>query len=458
MTAAGLGLGLTVASAGCSHDEPATAPTPQPSAPTATVHAPPDVVKAIGRALDRRETAVRTSDQTAFDAGVAPGLRPAQDVYLANLRQLPLRVFSYTLDPASLVRTRHGGYWATVAVHLQLDGYDDRPVTTPDRYLFTPVRHHPGRFVVASVTDAAWERRNHVHAEPWDQGPVRVLTAPGVLGVFDERSVAAAPAVLRSAESGISAVAARVPYDWSRSVVVYALSDETFLRSLDGLPGDDPDTLDGVAVPVMAGPGSHAVASTRVVLNPRQLGAAPAVRDRLLRHEITHVAVGSHDDDAPVWLSEGLAEWVSVQPLAPQERRIAPAAVAVAERGITAMPRDDGFNDGDAAVHYGTAWWACEYLARSFGAPVLWSLLDAMDRPDADPDRVLRQQVGISTRELARKAGKLIVATFDPPRPSPSASPSASGSGSPSPSPGPSSSTSSSTSAGPSGSASPSAG
>jgi len=209
-------------------------------------------------------------------------------------------------------------------------------------------------------------------------------------------------------------VAAEVPYDWSRSVVVYALSDEGFLDRIDDLPGGDPQNLDGVAFPVPATPGGGPLASTRFVLNPRMLDQAGPERDRLMRHEITHVAVAGHDDRVPVWLSEGVAEYVSVRALAPQDRLISPAAVDAAEGGFHSMPDDDSFNYGDSSVHYAKAWWACEYLADTYGEATLWTLMDAMNRPGADPDRVLRHEVGIDTYALARKAGRLIVDTFDP--------------------------------------------
>lgn len=414
---ASLGLGVLTACSGTSSSgAPAVPLRPARSAAPAA----PDVVRGLDRALDRRASAVRTGDERAFDAGLAasrPAFVSAQHTYFANLAQLPLARFGYRLHPAEVVRDGDA-YWAVVDVRLQLAGYDASPVTRPDRFLFVPVPHHPGRFVLASTTDARWERRNHVDPQPWDTGPIEVRTGPGVLGIFDAASVADAGPIVDSVVSGIAAVAGLVPYPWSRSVVVYALSDDAVLARVDDLPGADPASLDGVAFAVTASPAGGPVASTRIVLNPRMVGRDGPERDRLVRHELTHVAVGSHDDRAPVWLGEGLAEWVSVRPLAPQDRLVAPGAVAAAERGLVDLPANDAFNDADAGVHYATAWWACEYLAATFGAPVLWSLLDAMDAPGADPDRVLHDVVGLGSRALARKAGRLIVATFAAPAPS----------------------------------------
>ena len=384
-----------------------------PTAPSAAAPAATDVVHDLQRLLERRAAAVRRADLGAFESGLArrPAFLHHQRTWFDNVAQLPLARFGYSLDPGSLVR--HGeDYWVVVERTIQLDGYDPRPVTTPDRFLFTP-GGRPGRYLLASTSDPAWERAHHVQPQPWDSGPVEVREGSGVLGIFDEGSVGHARAVLSSAEEAIGAVAAAVPYSWPRSVVVYAPSDTAFLTSLEDVPGDDPASLDAVAFPVRTTP-TGPVAATRVVLNPRMLDHSAAERDRLVRHEVTHVAIGAHDDRAPVWLSEGLAEYVSVRPLAPQDRTINPAAVVAARNGITAMPDDATFNDGDPAVHYATAWWSCEYVAKAFGEATLWDLLDAMDQPGADPDRVLHGRLGLTSQQLAEKAGRMIEATFAP--------------------------------------------
>lgn len=401
------------------------APSASPSGVTIT-DAPPDVMAGIGAALDRRADAVRRGDERAFLSGLArggagdPGLLDQQRTYLANLRQLPLAVFDYEADPAGLVRDGDD-YWVVVELALQLDGFDTAPVVSRDRFRFTPAGR-PGRFRLASVTDLQWEVDNEVRPEPWDDGKVEVVREAGVLGIFDSGSVRAAPRLLRSVERGIADVAGVVPSSWSRSVVVYALSNTAALATLPGLPGGDPTGVDAVAFPVLSatGPdGGTEPAGTRVALHPRMLDQRGRARDRLVRHELTHVAIGEADDGAPVWLSEGLAEYVSVQPLPPERRSLSQAAVAAAREGVTEMPPDDSFNDagtpGRASANYGIAWFACEYLAASYGEVALWQLLEALDEPDADPDRVMVDLLGINVRTLARKAGKLILATYEPP-------------------------------------------
>jgi hypothetical protein len=145
------------------------------------------------------------------------------------------------------------------------------------------------------------------------------------------------------------------------------------------------------------------------------LDRSGAELDRLVRHEVTHVAVGTHDDHAPVWLSEGLAEWVAVQPLPPEERRVPEAALAAARAGTATLPDDGSFNGHDAAAHYGLAWWAVQHLADTYGADEPWRLLDAFARPGTRPDRVLLGRYGTTTQELAQQAARLIVSLYGQP-------------------------------------------
>jgi hypothetical protein len=243
-----------------------------------------------------------------------------------------------------------------------------------------------------------------------------------VLGVFDAGSKASARPVVKEVEEGVSAVAAEIPYEWDDGVVVYALDDPTFLSGLDNVPGSDPLSLDAISFEVMARPDARRVASTRVVLNPDVIAGSGRGRGRLIRHELTHVALGSRADHVPTWLSEGLAEYVSVRPLAPEDRAISGAALAAAESGLSALPTDSDFGGPGAEAGYGIAWWACEYLASAYTESILWTLFEEM--PGEKSDDVLQELVALDEAQLARRAGKLMLDTYRPePEPRPSKSP-----------------------------------
>jgi hypothetical protein len=404
---------------------------------TSAAPAPPGVVEELTRVLRRRAVAVREGDEQVFRSGLARrggGFGAAQADYYRAMQDLPVQVFRYSFDPADVLRDGEA-YWVVVRLHLQLEGYDVAPVVSRDRYLFAP--NPRGRLRLASVTDAAWEERNGVVAQPWDRGPVEVREVAGVLGVFDPAAVASADALLASVQRGIADVSAVVPYDWERRVVVYALSDTGFLASLRQLPGGDPELVDAVAFLVLlddAVPGAG-VAGVRVALHPRMLTREDDARDRLVRHELTHVALGPRDDSVPVWLSEGIAEWVSVAPLAPEDRALSTASLVAARDGLEGggdgldLPPSDGFNGATSGANYGLSWWACEALTSAYGDEVLWTLVDDLDAAaevvsargedpvagvDERGEEVLAQRTGLGTADLARRAARLMVATYGP--------------------------------------------
>lgn len=405
---------------------PAAPDAPAPSRATPTVPALPTVsantATELQRVVDARAAAVLGRDRDAFLAGLSadPALRTTEGGYFDNLALLPISAFSYRVEPASLVRTGDS-YWAVVDITLRLTPYDAAPVRTGDRFRF--VRGPAGGYVIASTTDLGWEAANLTLRQPWETEPIKVQQGAGVLGVFDTAGPREMAGVVASVERGIADVTARVPYpEWASRAVVYALSDPTFLDSFADLPGGDPEALDGVAFTVAGGAGDRSLAATRIALSPDLLPVAGAPRvdpdlDRLVRHELVHVAVGTHDDASPVWLSEGVAEWVSVQALAPEDRDVPDEAVRAATRGrITAMPTDDNFNDDDAATHYALAWWVCEWLAQTYGPDAPFTVMDAFTiRAGDDPAVVVQDLLGMSVDELARQGAELMATTYAAP-------------------------------------------
>jgi hypothetical protein len=363
-----------------------------------------DVAGEIERLLHGRARAIRQGRPDLIARGLvaSPAFRAGQRTWYDNLRQLPIERLGFELQPSSLIRNGRD-YTATVLTRLQLQGYDDRPVLTARRYRF--VRSH-GRFLLASVRDPLWERSHDVRLEPWDTGAVTIRDTGHVLGVFDAGSVADADSVMSSVSDAMAQVSTLIPVTWSHRVVVYALSDKGFLADQPRPVGQ----VDALTFSLEARPGGP-VASTRFVLSPRLVDLPGAARDRLVRHELTHVAMGERDDHLPAWLSEGLAEWVSVQALPLSDRTVSRAALAAARHGFTHLPDSTTFNGPDAEANYGLSWFACEYLVRRGGDALLWDLVHDLAGTD-DPDRRLRQVVGVGADQLARRAGRLMVATY----------------------------------------------
>lgn len=376
-----------------------------------------DLVPLMQQVLAQRARALKKHNERAFLATVDRTQRKfvnRERIYFANLTQLPLGQLAYRVDENSMVRTA-GGYDAVVQVSLQLEGYDALPVVRPARFHFTHDEEGTG-LLIAGDRDRSWEQRNEIEVQPWDTGAISVVNGGGVLGIFDEQSAGPARAVIRAVEEGIGEVSGVVPYDWDGRVVVYALSDTDLLDGLDDLPTQDLSTLDAVSFPVPArldDEEGDPLAGTRFLLHPRMLGSAPQQLARLIRHELTHVALGSLDDDVPTWLGEGIAEWVSVRPLPDSERLISQAAIDSAKAGLDELPADLDYNDANQAAHYGISWWACEAIVDMYGEPMLWRLLDELSATGpGDQDDELQQTLQMGSGQLAREAAKRIVATY----------------------------------------------
>jgi hypothetical protein len=381
---------------------------------------PPDTRSALEADLDTllgtRARAVRTGNLNAFLEGVdndRPKFLARQERYFLNLRELPLGVFRYSLE-AGVVSLPDGRVQGVVQLHMRLSGYDARPVRRAALFTF---RHLPGgTWVLSEDRNRTFEKDNDIEPQPWDLMRIQVKEGDGVLGVFDEESIDAAYQIIDEIEDGIRVIKEEVPLSWSGRVVVYALSDLRVLSGLEDLPGGDPNRLDGVAFPVRVSRESPRLAAIRFMLHPRMIYRNDETRSRLVRHELTHVALGRRDDRVPTWLSEGLAEYVSVQPIVPYERMISRQALEAAQAGVDYLPLDTEFNGPASGANYGLAWYACEYIAHAFGEKTLWQLFDVMRAGDGtsetEEDAVLEQVIGIDGTELAKLSARKIVNTF----------------------------------------------
>lgn len=379
--------------------------------------APPEearkqLVAAMTSVLAARARGLREGDLARFrrtvDGSVRAFARRERTIF-ANYDQLPIAELGYKVDPTSIVRARDG-WQAVVTARLRLDRYDALPVSRRTRFHFTG--EPGGRLRIAGDRDVAWEERTSADVQPWDRVPVVVRAGRGVLGIFDASSAVRADAVIREVEAGIQEVSRVVPLQWARTVVVYALSDSSLLSRID-VPGGEVHRLDAVAFPVAASEGGEELAATRFLLHPRMLGRDPQQLGRLVRHELVHVALGQRDDEVPIWLSEGIAEWVSVQPIPVRQRLISRHAVTAAVAGPTALPSDIEFNGAGQDANYGLSWWAVEAIVDRWGRPMLWRLLETMSQASGPAqDDVLEKTLEMGEEQLAREAARRIVATY----------------------------------------------
>lgn len=378
-----------------------------------------DVVTLMQKTLNRRAKGLREQDVARFRRSLDPqdpGLIDEQQTYFDNLAQLPVGDLSYEVAPDTITPVDGtSDYWVEVTLTLGLRGYDATPARTRDRFLFTPSADRR-RLLITSTTDYAWESSHPGNVQPWDLGPIRVETAVGVLGIFDEWTVRHAPEVLAAASSGRADVRAVIGGNAEggvTGVIVYSLRDPAALRGLAGLTVGDPDRADGltIAVPADGLDAGQGVASYRIFLNPRVLDQQSGVLGRLVRHELTHAVLGSRGRGGPLWITEGVAEYVSVQVMDPVRRRLPARALDLAG-AVRDLPGDAEFGGPDAEAWYAVSWWVCEYIASVYGRPMLFLLLDRL-ADGADQAEVVPDVLGVTPDQLAQRGVGLMERTYE---------------------------------------------
>ncbi len=119
-------------------------------------------------------------------------------------------------------------------------------------------------------------------------------------------------------------------------------------------------------------PGKPAGAD-RVVLNPEGWGQLTGVgRQVVMTHELVHVALrATSAADAPMWLSEGLAEWVAYKDVEMSPKLVAASFLDDVRRNGPPedLPADTEFDTStiDLAVKYQASWLAVSRIARDHG-------------------------------------------------------------------------------------------
>ena len=441
--AAALALGVlacTPGDGGLAAPTPGRDPAPRTGAAAQAVETdqnyPPSRIDALRRQaqrlLDRRVRAVRAGDRRAFLADVDPSnarLRARQRTYFHNLTALPLRRLRWTVLedtwPSRYFAPRpyrDTAYLPFVDAVLQLRGFDARPVHDQIGLTFAP--GDDGRLMLVGDRDVADQLEEGAQERPWDLLRLVVRREGRLLVLLDERSAARAGEIVAALRTAADTVGDVVPGRWDGRVVAYATGSRRVISAVDDVPGGSLRRIGALAFGVPSRPGS-APADFRFLLNPAVLDTGEPGLTRLVTHEMTHVALGSRDDAVPVWLTEGIAEWVSVQDLPPEQTFMPRAVVERAGgEGAQHLPTSAGFNGAGQTWNYGLAWFACEYITDTFGDDRLFLLLSRLARVEEAAlargdvaggprvEQVVRRTVGISSNELARRATEKIVSTF----------------------------------------------
>jgi hypothetical protein len=382
-----------------------------PTASSSAAVAAAERQRAIDSLLKRRAQAVRTGNELLFLADVDPAntmLRNEQRVLFANLVELGLDELSYQqaderFDQAVLNTHGPSTYLVRVLMTYRIDKVDAEPVRTELGYTFV---RKTGRWLLVDDDDIDDELGPGAHQEPWDLGRFEVHRSPRVMVLVDKGNTRRAKQIGAEAREALQTVSAYWPRSWQGSVLVAALN-EVNVRDAR-FADEDVESAASATSTYSSLPGERTadgeIAGAYIVINPNQRSQIDEI---LLSHEFTHVATADLGGYEPLWLAEGVAEYVSWKGI---EAISGPAEVADWEADVvedalpamTALPADSGFYDNQGDV-YGVSWLAVRHLVKHLGVDRVLELYTDIARDGVDQaarDRIMLAHTGLTEASL----------------------------------------------------------
>lgn len=332
----------------------------------------------------------------------------------ANLSEVPLSHYALELDPSlpdlATDRLRSSYDDPVVLVYVveehALEGFDVEGPASEDLFL-TAVR-----------TDEGWRIAADTDAEPlglvsvdhlWDHGPV-VATRRGPLLGLHHPETGGLDEVLAETELALDELRGRWPLAWSERVPIIVPRDQDELAELLHVTFDLTNFVAFATATPTGDLGEYQLTGARIVLNtPQFLDRGRTLRQRILVHELTHVASRPFSGPfVPSWLEEGMAQALG-------ERRSTTGTVlldGLVSRGFDGeLPTDGQFVVGSRDrifLSYQLAWSFVDHLADRFGEEQVARFYasageGAVGEPGTEAwhvDRAAREVFGLTLDEL----------------------------------------------------------
>ncbi len=362
----------------------------------------------INKLLSARAAAVRKGDVKAFVAAVDSKdkkLVARQRMLFANLRQFGFVKLEYSLAnehevPRMVAKYGPTAFSSRVLMRYQLAGLDAKPVQTDVAYTF--VRRGTGWIL---VEDGAIDEvlSPDGHRQPWDFGAIKVIRRGKVAVVVAQREAALGQKIAIASQKAASGVRRHWSRPWDGSVMVVAMPDSQVLSLLWTSGTGRGWTIAAKAVPVYEGDPTGlrkaAPAGTRIVVNP---SVRKELDEDLLVHEMTHAATQRLGRQGPMWMVEGLAEYIrcavieddpewTVDPYRKQVRKTLPS--------MKALPGRAEFGAAGSRS-YGQSWWVVEYLVDKLGEKKVAALYADLASHETGADAILKKHSGMTPAQL----------------------------------------------------------
>jgi hypothetical protein len=274
--------------------------------------------------LSRRARAVMDGDRSAFLASIDPAakrFRKRQGEIFERLTSLKLRRYELRqqVGEPNLARLEHerryknadGVFIPRVEEIYRFKGYDDSDFVSS---LFFTFVLRDGEWLIAADDDLKGRRTTERNL--WDYGPVVQSRGSNVTLIQhpcrEAGCVELGDSFMQLAESARRQVKERWPGSWNGRVVVLATSSRREVRKIIDVDYAISNFAAFAYSPYRDGRFSPA----RIVVDRSTIsGRSSDVIELILTHEMAHVATrrvsGPH---IPLWLEEGLAEWMARVP------------------------------------------------------------------------------------------------------------------------------------------------
>ncbi len=234
----------------------------------------------------------------------------------------------------------------------------------------------------------------------WLSGPLTVKRSSGTL-VMASGGPGRLDAYARAAEAAVPVVRRVLP-EWRTGLVVEVPAD---LVELGRALSVEPTTYSSIAAITTSPDGSLAPqAPVHVFLNREVYDRLGTVESQVvMSHEAAHVATDAPSSLSPVWLLEGLADYVALRDVdLPDSVTAGQIIRQVRKQGVPeSLPGRQEFDSGDShlGAAYEAAWLACRVLAERRGQEQLVRLFeDTSDDGRLQP--ALRQGFAWSEADL----------------------------------------------------------
>ena len=360
-----------------------------------------DRAGAAATLVDRLERALRTGQglPALADGRNAPARRELAAIS-ANMRRLHVTQFGlrYLDDagiaaPTSVPSSDHP--WVAVAqLTWRLQGMD-RAESQVEVPLVLGRRGSRAVFESARFTD---DRRVPV----WFTDRVVVRRSPDAL-VISARG-RRAENLIKQADVAVQTVRATLPR-WHGPLVVEEPASGRGFETAAGMSAADARAI--AAVTTTTDGSDLPTSAVHIYVNPRVYDPlGPAGQQIVLSHEATHVALGAATTSLPMWLSEGVADYVAlrhsavpVSSLAAQIRKL--VRQHGAPKRLPGQAQFSGANP-DIGAYYEAAWLAARLLANEHGEPALLRFYRASDRAGGT-QRTFRTVLGTTQAQFTRR-------------------------------------------------------